>query len=133
MNITKSDSPKREEKGVNSRFFELTKEEQLRFCSYMVNYGASFYTIRGRMTRFGFRSWEATGIRKLIRDYAPDYKGGIVDFWGSLDRKVDFSRYMVARGMCKTTVSMRFSAFDFKEWELIGIDDLVDEFKSKGL
>lgn len=124
---------KKDAKGHLSLFSELNKSELLKFCVFTENYGGSFYTVQRRIRQNAFNLWEKAGIIELIRRYAPDYVGEPCDFWRTLSNKAPFTRFMEERGMCRSTVRIRFSEFNFKEWELMGIENLIEEFKTKGL
>lgn len=127
-----TENPKNQRKAVEIyRLGLMASQDAVPFCSFLIEYGASFYTMRDKLV-YGnrlFDPWERKGIQKMIADFAPDYRGKPQDFFGALDCKERFVAYMVEKGgMGRTSCYTRFKAFNFRHWEILGLDSLYEKF-----
>lgn len=112
---------------------EMNRLQKRMFCLELVKHGANFYTMRDKLL-YGHRpfdGWEVAGVARLIQEFAPDYTGSLPDFFNTLGSKADFVKYMVANGMGRSSCYDKFTKWDFKSWEIIGIARLADEFLNK--
>lgn len=117
--------------GLKSRAQRLDRQELTAFCSYVGLHGANFYTVRDKLLYQDrqFRRWEVVGIDRMIHGFAPDYDGAPEDFFDRVEGKVRFVRYMEEEGeMSPSSCYQRFKDFNFKKWEVIGLDGLLDQF-----
>lgn len=117
--------------GLKSLLEGLDKQQLTAFCSYLGLHGASFYTMVNKLVRGAgtFDLWEERGVEGMIREFAPDYTGEAKDFFDSIEEKAPFIQYMVETGgMGKTTCYQRFKAFNFKKWEVTGLEQLARSF-----
>lgn len=121
------------ETGHLSRLSELTAKEVGEFCSYLVGYGANFYTMRDKLLYRErlFSSWEMVGLQKIIQEYDSSYQGEVSAYWNTLTEKSSFVKFMTEWGFGRTSCYSRFSAFNFKPWELIGLEQLLTIFLEK--
>lgn len=92
-----------------------------------MSYTACFY----RFTRDGFKVWEYEGVENLIKEFNPDYSGDIRFFWSQLESKKDFLDFMESKAMSRCTVSTRFSNFNFKDYEIIGIKKVLEDLENE--
>lgn len=128
--------------GVNSSNLGGTPEVRARVREFMAQYGMTESRVYTRMLRTGYGSgfdkWELQGIRSIIKEYAAlvgmdevteaDYP----TFYDRIPRKEDFWAYMNERGMGKNTVIYRFHEFNFQEWELVGMTELINKLLEEG-
>lgn len=117
--------------GLKSLLEGLDKQQLTAFCSYLGLHGASFYTMVNKLVRGAgtFDLWEEKGVEGMIREFDPCYKGDAKDFFDSIDEKAPFIQFMVETGgMGKTTCYQRFKAFNFKKWEVTGLERLARAF-----
>ena len=102
------------------------RQVQFGFCDFLRGYGASYYTMRDRII-YGsspIDEWEVRGVEQMIREFAPDYKGLLTDFYNRLSREERgrFVSYMVEQGgMSRTSCYDRFRSFNFFTWEVWGL------------
>lgn len=116
---------------LGCRLEGLDKQQLTAFCSYLGLHGASFYTMRDKlMYETGtFDLWEEKGVEGMIRAFDPEYSGEARDYFDTLADKTPFIQYMVETGgMGKTTCYQRFKAFNFKKWEVMGLERLAEGF-----
>lgn len=125
------------EPGVNSSNLGGTPEVRARVRELMSQYGMSESMVYTRMLRTGYGSgfdkWELQGIRSIIAEYAALSGMGEVTeadyptFYDRIPRKEDFWTFMGERGMGKNACIYRFHEFNFKEWELMGAEVLINQ------
>lgn len=108
---------------------DFNKKDKL--LTILGNKGMSYTACFYRFTRDGFKVWEYEGIDNLIKEFSPDYVGDIRMFWDSLISKKDFMDFMETKAMSRCTVSTRFSSFNFKDYEIVGIKKLVEDFENE--
>ena len=114
------------------RLKKANREKVMDFCCFLASYGSSFYTMRDKLVYNlrPFDRWEWKGIGGMIREFAPDYQGRVEDFFGTLESKGSFVRFMAERGgMGRTSCYSRFQQFNFRPWEIIGLKPLYRIFK----
>ena len=93
--------------------------------------GMSYSTYFYRFTRDGFKPWEYEGIITLIKEFSPNYNDSIALFWSSMSTKKAFFEYMEGKGMSRGTVNTRFRDFNFKDFELVGIKKIMEDFDNE--
>lgn len=108
---------------------DFNKKDKL--LTILGNKGMSYTACFYRFTRDGFKVWEYEGIESLIKEYEPTFLGDIKSFWDSLYSKKDFMDFMETKAMSRCTVSTRFSSFNFKDYEIVGIKKLVEDFENE--
>lgn len=122
---------KEKETGLKSLIDRLDKQQKVAFCSYLGLHGASFYTMRDKLV-YGtgwFALWELKGVEGMIREFDPDYEGEAEDFIARDGEKTAFATYMAETGgMSKTTCYQRFKIFNFKKWEVVGLERMFRLF-----
>lgn len=105
----------------------FTPEERTAFREIMSEAGMCFNTLYQRMAYIGFNEWEAKGIKRCIKDFCL-YDGELKDFYKWLDEtgnRQKFIKHMEKRGLSRKTTERRFAQFDFKPWELEGIESIL--------
>lgn len=95
------------------------------------NKGMSYSTYFYRFTRDGFKPWEYEGIITIIHQFNPEYDGKPSLFWDSLIKKKPFFEYMESKGMSRGTAYTRFRDFNFKDFELVGIKKIMEDFNNE--
>lgn len=111
---------------------DFTPEDKKTIFAVMSAKGMSDGTAYNRFFRDGFVPWEIRGIEKVITDYVieNDINDGIVSdyvtFYKNLENKSAFKRYMNDLGMGFNTTIFRFSGFNFRQWELEGIERIIN-------
>lgn len=135
---------------------DLNADEKKRLYAVMGRYGMPMSTAYSRLFERGFRKWELLGITQLqelfLLTEAPTIDGhheegdargyGYVlsmdacddarkfyDVLTYLKMGVKLCDYMAQYGMAsQMTVRTRFRANDWKQWELVGVNHILDEF-----
>lgn len=98
-----------------------------------MEYGIPVRTMYYKLRERRIKKWEWMGIENCIRDFMPGYTGELADFWDAVPGRWKFIDYMSEHGMSAMTVYRHFAGFNFKEWELIGLSRIVDDWrKSEG-
>ena len=65
----------------------------------------------------------------ICREFDPDYEGEAEDFIARDGEKTAFATYMAETGgMSKTTCYQRFKIFNFKKWEVVGLERMFRLF-----
>lgn len=124
--------------GANSRIPELSVEERVVFYSKLEEYGLKKGRAYSRIFRngvgSGFDEWELMGIRQAVRQFASEY--GIAcseeDLPSFYTEKLDGMReafwgFMNEKGMSRATCIYRFKNWNFQPWELMGVQQIIDE------
>lgn len=135
---------------------DMTAEEKKLLYAHMATYGLPMSTCYHRFFEIGFAQWEIMGISHIREEFLVSNKCCVDDngtedegsrgygYVLTLDPSYDDSQfysmvsdlkigvklcdYMAERGMAsQTTVRTRFKANDWKEWELRGIKNILDE------
>jgi len=109
----------------------LKMREKDNLSIILKNKGMSYSTYFYRFTRDGFKPWEYEGIITVIKQFNPEYDEKLSLFWDSLTQKKPFFEYMESKGMSRGTVNTRFRDFNFKEFELIGIKQIMEDFDNE--
>ena len=118
----------------------FTAVEKKKIYDVMLEKGMSGSTAYNRFFKDGFDAWEIKGIKSVLKEYISfsgepiniEDESDMRSFYDSLERKAPFKQYMQEMGMCATIVIARFKGFNFKPWELEGMEciilnNLVDE------
>lgn len=116
---------------LQCRLEALDKQQLAAFCSYLGLHGASFYTMRDKLVyeTGTFDLWEEKGVEGMIREFDPTYEGDVKDYFDTVADKTPFIQFMVEKGgMGKTTCYQRFKFFNFKKWEVVGLERLFQQF-----
>lgn len=116
---------------LRCRLEALDRQQLAAFCSFLGFNGASFYTMRDKLVydTGWFDEWELKGVEGMIREFDPDYRGEAKDYFAEARDKSLFIQYMVEKGgMGKTTCYQRFKIFNFKKWEVTGLEKMFDQF-----
>lgn len=113
------------------RLEELDRQQLTALCSYLGLHGASFYTMRDKLV-YGigkFDYWELKGVKEMIHEFDPIYEGEPDEFYESCTQKVQFIQFMIDKGgMGKSSAYHRFRMFNFKKWEVLGLEYLLGQF-----
>lgn len=114
------------------------KELSLERCKFVYlsrymkeHYGIPFSTMYNKLRSSKVKRWEWMGIENCIRDYMPDYSGKLDEFWNMVPGRWKFIDYMTERGMSAMTVYRYFGEFKFKNWEVIGLARIVEDWKKQ--
>lgn len=110
---------------------KLEFNKKNRLLSVLSDKGMSYTACFYRFTRDGFKIWEYEGIESLIKEYDPTYIGDIKLLWDSLYSKKDFIDFMESKAMSRCTVNTRFSNFNFKDFEIVGIKRILEELENE--
>lgn len=125
--------------GVNSRIPALNDEERKFFYEALESFGLKKKRAYLRMFRTGFGSgfeeWELVGIRNIITDFCkqeglpvPAEKDMCKFYLEDLEgRRSQFQEYVNPLGIGKNCAIYRFKNWNFQEWELMGIRNVIDE------
>ena len=113
------------------RLKALDRQQLTALCSYLGLHGASFYTMRDKLVYEvgSFDYWELKGVKGMIGEFDPIYEGEIENFYESCAKKQQFIQFMLEKGgMGRTSAYQRFRHFNFKKWEIEGLETLLDMF-----
>ncbi len=122
---------------------DLTADEKKDLYALMVSFGATAALAYNRFFDKGFDRWELQGINQCKADFVAEHvedeelrktlyakdEGfySALPFMSGLRMKL--VEHMAARGMIhRKTVDQRFDADDWKEWERVGVDFIIDKF-----
>lgn len=99
-----------------------------RLCEHFTLFGMPYYTARSRIQK-GFREWEIIGVDGCMTEFDPECNqpDGFFREAGGETRSA-FATFMESRGMSRKTVYSRFYDFNFREWERMGVDAVVDSY-----
>lgn len=113
-----------------STSIDFTAKEKERLFSFFEKYGMKRGTSYNRFFRDGFSRWEIMGIEGAVREYCDKseipFPGNLPDFFRNCEAKEAFKAYMGVLGMSHVTVRKRFNLWSFKEWEIMGVERLID-------
>lgn len=105
---------------------------RLGFSRYLVDkYGMSMSTAYQKIRLKRVRRWEVEGMEKCMREFDPEYKGKLEDFFSSVRVKGEFIEFMKERGMGERSLRSHFRSFDFTEIELRGMESIYEEYKKQ--
>lgn len=113
------------------RLKALDRQQLTALCSYLGLHGASFYTMRDKLVYGvgGFDYWELKGVKGMIGEFDPLYEGKTECFYECCPQKQQFIQFMLDKGgMGRTSAYQRFRLFNFKKWEIEGIENLLNRF-----
>ena len=81
----------------------------------------------------GYAEWERVGIREIVQDFTDKEMSPrhLLSILKREDRIRLFDK-LTSMGMCRRTARHHFSVGTFKEWELIGINALYEEWRQLG-
>ncbi len=135
---------------------DLTAEEKKRLYDIMGRYGMPTSTAYSRFFERGFRQWELLGVTKIqemfllsaastfdgekeddgsrgygyVLSMADGYDASkFYDVLTDLKMGAKLCDYMAQFGMAsQMTVRTRFRANDWKQWELFGVGNIIEEY-----
>lgn len=113
-------------------FGMFSYKEMLAFCAFTEQFGASGRTMQDRIRYRGFADWERKGIASICeKDLCMPYTGE-KNFLSNLcvEKRNEFIAVLAENGMCANTTRHRFDEGNFKQWELIGFNELHRRFLS---
>lgn len=90
-------------------------------------------TAYNRFFRDGFSPWELKGILQVMTDYVVSNTldssliNDLPSFYKKLSDKTSFKLYMNSLGMGLNTTICRFNGFNFRQWELDGMERVIME------
>lgn len=123
--------------GKNTLISELSEEERKKVYEVFGSHGMTTSRIYLRIFRTGYGSgfseWEIRGINRIVRDYAEEYGMDISSmsdfscFYEKIEGKQKFWDYMNRLGMGKNSAIYRFKNWNFQDWELVGVESIIDE------
>lgn len=105
-------------------------ESRKKLFRMMGEHGMKQSTCYLRFFRDGFKPWEIKGIEEVIKEFDSSFSGDLSSFYQELPKKGDFIRIMEDLGMSRGTVIKRFRMFNFKEYELKGINYILKDYQS---
>ena len=112
---------------------DFSAQDKEKLSSSMGKFGMKRGTAYNRFFRDGFKPWQIRGITGCITDYCQCNNIPCPDnnalFFNELDKKEQFKAYMKDKGMGRVSVGKRFSLWNFDEWELMGIQVLLDKLE----
>jgi len=114
--------------GTRATSDDFSPEDKRRIYETMQEKGMSDGTAYNRFFRDGFDKWELRGIRRIIDQFAYENQldfDSYETFYKHLANKSLFKQRMKEFGMGNTTVICRFSGFNFKPWEMEGIESII--------
>lgn len=112
---------------------DFTPKDKSIIFSTLESYGMNRSTAYNRFFRDGFERWEIEGIENLLKRYceALGIDNTITclneNFYISLNNKGKFKAFMSDNGMGLNTVIARFTNYNFKKWELKGIEQIIND------
>ena len=114
------------------------KSVQYKFCAWCEQFGASKRTLIDVLL-LSYRPidrWRIAGVEKMLRCFAPEYKGKLLNYYEEVGMSEKFYDFMREHGdMCRTSTWSKFRNGWFKQWEIIGLNELagrfLDELKNK--
>lgn len=122
-------------------FLKTDIESRRRLEELFVSYGMTSSTFYNRFLREKkeprFDAWEMKGVVSCIRDFEQLHRLDPTDeeqlhaFYASLPMKTFFWPYMNEMGMGINSIINRFSVWNFKPWELIGVNRILEEFNKQ--
>ena len=124
---------KNENRYYGTPFEGMTAKERYSFARFLAERGANFRTMLDRIMYRGYAGWEYEGIRKIVQEFcaqdiSPRQLYSMLDHEGRLR----LFHTLNDLGMCRNTAKHRFSVGTFKEWELVGINALYEEWRQMG-
>ena len=116
----------------------MTADEKQALYNLFGRYGATNSFAYQRIFKEGFDEWELLGVDAIIKKFNEDHHINIEvgkSMYSSLPDtdiasiKTKFCREMAALGMKhRNTISRRFDADNWKEYERIGMRRIINEF-----
>lgn len=124
---------KNENRYYGTPFEGMTAKERYSFARFLTLRGANFRTMLDRIMYRGYAEWECVGIREIVQDFT-DKEMSPRHLLSILEREERLRLFdkLTSMGMCRRTARHRFSVGTFKEWELIGINALYEEWRQLG-
>ena len=124
--------------GVDSLKGNLSFDEKKRLEDLFVGYGMTKSTFYNRFYRDKvgnrFDLWELRGVVDCIREFEELHNieetpyESLRYFYASLPMKTFFWPYMSSLGMGINSIITRFKSWKFKQWELIGVNRILEQF-----
>lgn len=125
--------------GVNSCIPELSLEERKVFYGVLEGYGLKSMRAYTRIFRTGagsgFDEWELRGVYGIVDDFTARYsmqpcpREEMYRFYTDMldGRKSEFWDFVRPMGMGKNSCIYRMTNWNFQEWELVGIRNIIEE------
>lgn len=123
---------------------DMSADEKKELYALMIKYGATESTTYNRFFEKGFDEWELRGINRCKAEFISAHIGDDADlceqlletgagFYEALPfmsgLRMKLVNFMSGLGMeHRTTIDKRFNADDWKEWERMGIRNIIKEF-----
>lgn len=109
---------------------DFTVQEKEKLFSFFERFGMKRGTVYNRFFRDGFKPWELTGIESCITDFCilndMEQPSEIKGFFNSCEPKESFVLYMAEKDMSRSTVFKKFPVWSFKDWQLLGVEALIN-------
>ena len=133
MNLEKKGNNFFKNREYSPVFGMFSYKEMIAFCAYMEQFGASGRTMQDRIRYRGFADWERKGIASICKNDLHTAYTGTKNFLSDLavEKRNEFIAVLAGYGMCANTTRHRFDEGNFKQWELIGFDELHRRFLAK--
>lgn len=106
------------------------KKVQTALIAHGMNPATAYNRLLRNDKEHGFEPWEIHGIfncveeftGKTIADLSP-----MPTFYARTKGKDKFCQFMAERGLGKNSVIKRFRRWDFKPWELLGVNNIIKD------
>ena len=120
---------------------DMTSDEKQALYEFLGRYGATNSFAYQRLFKEGFDEWELRGVDAIVKDFCSFHELNIdtgKDFYSRLPLttipriKTMFCRELSKLGMKhRNTISRRFDADNWKEYERIGLRQIINQFLSE--
>ena len=102
-----------------------------RFCCWCSQaYGEKWRGLYENFRMGLFKRWKWEGIENCMREYDPEFRGTIREFWCK-HKSNRFYDYMSRKDMSRMTTYRRFNADDFTDFEFKGIRKVYTEWQER--
>lgn len=109
---------------------DFTAEEKERLFSFFSEYEMKRSTAYNRFFRDGFKPWEIDGVESCVKDYCAaaciEVPEDVSKFFAGFENKASFISYINSKGMSRPAAYSKFTAWQFKKWQIVGIRNLID-------
>ena len=114
---------------------DLSVEEKQALFSLMHRYGATSSMTYNRFFRDGFSAWEQKGINQILSEFCEEHNLTIPSdksLWDAMPDRAGLKEAIYQRmeelGMSRHTTRKRFTQKDWKPWERIGINQIIQQY-----
>ena len=101
----------------------------------MHRYGATSSMTYNRFFRDGFSAWEQKGINQILSEFCEEHNLTIPSdksLWDAMPDRAGLKEAIYQRmeelGMSRHTTRKRFTQKDWKPWERIGINQIIQQY-----